>query len=143
MEDLPAANQSLWPTQIGFDKFYGFFGGETDQFQPVLIDGNTRIKTPRKENYHFTTDMTDQTIQWLNMQHSYNADKPFFAYYAPGAAHAPHQGQKNGLISLKASSQWGGISFVRRLLKDKRLQALFQKTPSYRQCQSVCLAGIL
>ncbi|NMU53174.1 sulfatase-like hydrolase/transferase, partial [Vibrio parahaemolyticus] len=88
-ETGPAGNQTLWPSEVGFDKFYGFFGGETDQFQPVLIDGNTRIKTPRKKNYHFTADMTDQTIKWLNLQHSYNADQPFFAYYAPGAAHAP------------------------------------------------------
>ncbi|ENP7383868.1 arylsulfatase [Vibrio parahaemolyticus] len=106
-ETGPAANQGLWPTQIGFDKFYGFFGGETDQFQPVLIDGNTRIKTPRKKNYHFTTDMTDQTIQWLNMQHSYNSDKPFFAYYAPGAAHAPHQAPKEWIDKFKGKFSMG------------------------------------
>lgn len=106
-ETGPAANQSLWPSQIGFEKFYGFFGGETDQFQPVLIDGNTRIKTPRKENYHFTTDMTDQTIQWLNLQQSYNADKPFFVYYAPGAAHAPHQAPKEWIDKFKGKFSMG------------------------------------
>ncbi len=106
-ETGPAANQSLWPSQIGFEKFYGFFGGETDQFQPVLIDGNTRIKTPRKEHYHFTTDMTDQTIQWLNLQHSYNADKPFFTYYAPGAVHAPHQAPKEWIDKFKGKFSMG------------------------------------
>ncbi len=106
-ETGPAANQSLWPSQIGFEKFYGFFGGETDQFQPVLIDGNTRIKTPREENYHFTTDMTDQTIQWLNLQHSYNADKPFFTYYAPGAVHAPHQAPKEWIDKFKGKFAMG------------------------------------
>lgn len=79
-ETGPAGDQTLWPGQVGFDKFYGFFGGETDQFQPVLVDGVTRIKTPREEGYHFTTDMTDQTIQWLNLQKSFNPDKPFFIY---------------------------------------------------------------
>ncbi|MFV0447609.1 MAG: sulfatase-like hydrolase/transferase [Vibrio sp.] len=106
-ETGPAANQSLWPTQIGFDRFYGFFGGETDQFQPVLVDGNTRIKTPRKKNYHFTADMTDQTIQWLNLQHSYNTDKPFFTYYAPGAVHAPHQAPREWIDKFKGKFSMG------------------------------------
>ncbi|EOK5720931.1 TPA: sulfatase-like hydrolase/transferase [Vibrio parahaemolyticus] len=106
-ETGPAGDQTLWPKQVGFDKFYGFFGGETDQFQPVLIDGNTRIKTPRKENYHFTADMTDKTIEWLNLEHSYNSDKPFFAYYAPGAAHAPHQAPREWIDKFKGKFSMG------------------------------------
>jgi arylsulfatase len=106
-ETGPAGNQTLWPGQVGFDKFYGFFGGETDQFQPVLVDGMTRIKTPRQEGYHFTTDMTDQTIQWLNLQKSYNADKPFFIYFAPGAAHAPHQAPREWIDRYKGKFSMG------------------------------------
>ena len=103
----PAGDQTLWPGQVGFEKFYGFFGGETDQFQPVLVDGVTRIKTPRTEGYHFTTDMTDQTIDWLNLQHSYNADKPFFVYFAPGAVHAPHQAPKEWIDKYKGKFDMG------------------------------------
>lgn len=103
----PAGAQDVWPTQIGFEKFYGFFGGETDQFQPVLVDGVTRIKTPRTKDYHFTTDMTNKTIDWLNLMHSYNADKPFFAYYAPGAVHAPHQAPKEWIDKYKGKFSMG------------------------------------
>ncbi|MCO6043465.1 sulfatase-like hydrolase/transferase [Aeoliella sp. ICT_H6.2] len=91
----------------GLRQVYGFFGGETDQFQPVLVDGMTRIKTPREEGYHFTTDMTDQTIQWLNLQKSYNPDKPFFIYYAPGAVHAPHQAPREWIDRFKGKFSMG------------------------------------
>lgn len=79
-----------WPTQSGFDKFYGFIGGETNQWAPAIFDGVTRIETPNDPNYHFTTDMTNQAMQWVSAQQSLTPDKPFFIYFAPGATHAPH-----------------------------------------------------
>ncbi len=106
-ESGPAGNQRLWPTSIGFEKFYGFFGGETDQFQPVLVDGITRIPTPRTENYHFTTDMTNKAIEWMKLQKSYNPEKPFFTYYAPGAVHAPHQAPKEWIDKYKGKFSEG------------------------------------
>ncbi len=79
-----------WPTQQGFDKFYGFLGGETDQWYPLVYDGVTRVSPPKSKNYHFTTDMTNQAINWVKAQQSLTPDKPFFVYYATGAVHAPH-----------------------------------------------------
>jgi len=79
-----------WPTHQGFDKFYGFIGGETDQWYPLVYDGVTRVSPPKMENYHFTTDMTNQAIGWVKAQQSMTPDKPFFMYYATGAVHAPH-----------------------------------------------------
>ena len=79
-----------WPTQQGFDKFYGFIGGETDQWAPLIYDGVKKVNPPEKENYHFTEDMTDQAVNWMKAQQSMTPDKPFFMYYAPGATHAPH-----------------------------------------------------
>jgi len=79
-----------WPTRSGFDKFYGFFGGETDQWNPTIYDGMTRIPTPHTPGYNFMTDMTDQAISWMKFQKSLTPDKPFFMYFAPGATHAPH-----------------------------------------------------
>jgi arylsulfatase len=79
-----------WPTRSGFDKFYGFFGGETDQWNPTIYDGMTRIPTPQYEGYNFMTDMTDQAISWMKFQKALTPDKPFFMYFAPGATHAPH-----------------------------------------------------
>ena len=79
-----------WPTHQGFDKFYGFIGGETDQWYPLIYDGVTRVAPPKMENYHFTTDMTNQAINWVKAQQALTPDKPFFMYYATGAVHAPH-----------------------------------------------------
>ena len=79
-----------WPTRSGFDKFYGFFGGETDQWNPTIYDGMARIPTPHRPGYNFMTDMADQAISWVKFQKSLTPDKPFFMYFAPGATHAPH-----------------------------------------------------
>ena len=79
-----------WPTHQGFDKFYGFIGGETDQWAPLIYDGLKKVNPPKKENYHFTDDMTDQAINWMKAQQSMTPDKPFFMYFATGATHAPH-----------------------------------------------------
>ncbi len=79
-----------WPTHQGFDKFYGFIGGETDQWSPLIFDGVVRINPPLKEGYHFTEDMTDQAINWIKAQQSLTPNKPFFTYFATGATHAPH-----------------------------------------------------
>lgn len=79
-----------WPTHSGFDKFYGFIGGETNQWAPAIFDGVTRIEHAKTPNYHFTTDMTDQAIRWVQAQHTLTPHRPFFVYFAPGATHAPH-----------------------------------------------------
>jgi arylsulfatase len=79
-----------WPTGQGFDKFYGFIGGETNQWAPFIYDGVHQVELPPDPNYHFLTDMTDQTVAWIRYQQALTPDKPFFAYYAPGATHAPH-----------------------------------------------------
>lgn len=79
-----------WPTHQGFDKFYGFMGGETNQWAPYIIDGVTPVEHPKDPDYHFMTDMTDQAIKWVGHQQAMTPDKPFFVYFAPGAVHAPH-----------------------------------------------------
>ncbi len=79
-----------WPTRSGFDKFYGFIGGETNQWAPAIYDGVVRVEHERTPGYHFTTDMTNQAIAWARFQKSMTPDKPFYMYFAPGATHAPH-----------------------------------------------------
>ena len=79
-----------WPTHSGFDKFYGFIGGETNQWAPLLFDGVARVEPPDEEGYHLTTDLADQAIAWTRAQHAMTPDKPFFVYFATGATHAPH-----------------------------------------------------
>jgi len=79
-----------WPTHQGFDKFYGFLGGETNQWAPFIYDGVHQVELPDDPNYHFLTDMTDQSVAWVKYQKALTPDRPFFVYYAPGAVHAPH-----------------------------------------------------
>ena len=83
-----------WPSHQGFDKFYGFIGGETDQWAPLIYDGLKKVNPPKMENYHFTTDMTNQAMNWVKAQQSMTPDKPFFIYFATGAVHAPHHVSK-------------------------------------------------
>ncbi|MBO9202054.1 MULTISPECIES: arylsulfatase [Niastella] len=89
----PAGPFDQWPTGGGgFEYFYGFIGGEAHQWYPSLYEGTTPIevkKTP-EEGYHFMADMTDKAIGWIGQQKALIPDKPFFIYFAPGAAHAPH-----------------------------------------------------
>ena len=82
-----------WPLGKGFERFYGFLAGETDQYRPDLIDDNHQVPVPRTpdEGYHLTEDLADHAIGYLKDLRAYSADKPFFLYVAPGACHAPHQ----------------------------------------------------
>ena len=79
-----------WPTRQGFDKFYGFIGGEANQWAPFLYDGVAQVELPQDPNYHLMTDMTDKAVAWIRYQKALTPDKPLFVYFAPGATHAPH-----------------------------------------------------
>ncbi|MFE5672867.1 arylsulfatase [Agromyces sp. NPDC056523] len=82
-----------WPTGGGgMEHFYGFIGGETNQYYPSLYQGTTPVEPPRtpEEGYHLTEDLADHAVDWLRTQHSLAGDRPFFLYFAPGATHAPH-----------------------------------------------------
>jgi arylsulfatase A-like enzyme len=91
-ETSPMGPFHAWPTGSGFEYFYGFIGGEAHQYYPAIYEGTIPVepeKTP-EEGYHFMEDMTDKAIKWVRQQKALMGDKPFFAYFAPGATHAPH-----------------------------------------------------
>ncbi|MFM8442724.1 MAG: arylsulfatase [Methylococcus sp.] len=96
-----------WPTRSGFDKFYGFIGGETNQWAPLIYDGLTRIERPKTPGYHFMQDMTDQAIDWVHFQQALTPDKPFFMYFAPGATHAPHHVPQEWIAKFKGQFDQG------------------------------------
>src|SRR6266849_6172476 len=96
-----------WPTRSGFDKFYGFIGGETNQWAPLLYDGMNQVEPSHDPNYHFMTDMTNQAIDWMQYQKSLTPDKPFFIYFAPGATHAPHHVPKQWVDKYKGKFDQG------------------------------------
>ena len=99
--------QDRWPTRSGFEKFYGFIGGETNQWAPLVYDGITIVDSSEDPNYHFTTDMTNQAISWVRFQQALSPDKPFFMYYAPGATHAPHHVSKEWIEKYKGKFDQG------------------------------------
>ncbi|NKS53706.1 sulfatase-like hydrolase/transferase [Rhodococcus hoagii] len=92
-ETSPVGPFDRWPSPgNGFEYFYGFLGGETDQWYPTLHEGTGRVEpwgTP-EEGYHLTEDLADKAIAWVRQQKVLTPDKPFFLYFAPGATHAPH-----------------------------------------------------
>jgi arylsulfatase A-like enzyme len=99
-----------WPTGGGgFEYFYGFIGGETNQWDPGIYEGTIPIEPPKtaEEGYHFTEDMTDKAISWVRQQKALMGDKPFFMYFAPGACHAPHHVPKEWADKYKGKFDQG------------------------------------
>ncbi len=96
-----------WPTHQGFDKFYGFIGGETNQWAPFLYDGVTQVELADDPSYHFMTDMADKAIAWVKFQKAITPEKPFFVYFAPGATHAPHHVPADWIAKWKGKFDQG------------------------------------
>jgi len=92
-EEDAAASKRTWPLDRGFERFYGFMGGETNQWYPDLMYDNHPIDPPKtpEEGYHLTEDLTDKAIEFIRDAKQIAPEKPFFMYFAPGCAHAPHQ----------------------------------------------------
>ncbi len=100
----PVGPFDAWPTGGGgFEHFYGFLGGETNQFAPALYEGTTPIEHDASEDYHFTEDMTDKAIAWVRQSSALAPDRPFFLYFAPGATHAPHH------VPLEWAEKYRGV----------------------------------
>ena len=113
-ETSPMGPFDAWPTGGGgFEHFYGFIGGETNQYAPAIYDGTCRSSPTARpeEGYHFTEDMTDHAIDWVRQQKALMPDKPFFVYFAPGATHAPAPrpdgvvGQVQGAVRRRAGTR--------------------------------------
>ena len=91
-EVSPVGPFHQWPTGSGFEYFYGFVGGEANQYHPGLYEGTTAVEPPKtpEEGYTLNEDLADRAITWVRQQKALAPDKPFFMYYVPGATHAPH-----------------------------------------------------
>ncbi|MCB1130782.1 MAG: arylsulfatase [Verrucomicrobiae bacterium] len=98
----------LWPVGLGFEYFYGFVGGDTNQWSPALVENTRPIEPPANDpDYHFDNDMANHCIRWIQMQKAVAPEKPFFAYYAPGTAHAPHHAPKEWIEKFKGKFDQG------------------------------------
>ncbi|MGB5481164.1 MAG: arylsulfatase, partial [Eudoraea sp.] len=89
-EISPSGPMTRWPNGQGFDEFYGFMGGETNQWSPGLFHNQNQVEPSSDPDYHFMNDMATKSIEWMRFQQALTPDKPFFVYFAPGAVHAPH-----------------------------------------------------
>ncbi|MCC6428674.1 MAG: arylsulfatase [Phycisphaerales bacterium] len=106
-EVSPSGPTSRWPTRSGFDHFYGFIGGESNQWAPAVFENLNRVEVPNDPDYHLMTDMTDRAIRWASSQKSLTPDRPFFIYFAPGATHAPHHAPKEWIAKYKGKFDQG------------------------------------
>jgi arylsulfatase len=116
-----------WPTNSGYDKFYGFIGGETNQWDPVIYDGVTKVSREENPDYHFTTDMTNNAIEWIKFQHAMTPDKPFMVYYAPGATHAPHHVPKEWIEKYKGKFDAGWLKLREETFERQKAMGIIPK----------------
>lgn len=97
-----------WPVGMGFEYFYGFLGGESDQWTPYLFRNTTQIfPWVGKPGYNLTTDMADEAVSYLNQMNAAGPDKPFLLYYVPGGSHSPHQPTKEWIEKFKGKFDMG------------------------------------
>lgn len=109
-ETSPMGPFDHWPAGGGgFEYFYGFIGGENNQWDPALYEGLTPIEPPAtpEEGYHLTEDLADHAVNWIRQQKALMPDKPFFVYFAPGATHAPHHVPKEWIEKYKGKFAHG------------------------------------
>ena len=98
----------LWPTGLGFEYFYGFIGGDTNQWHPAIFEGTKPIEPPHDdEDYFFEKDMADKAIERIRLLNAMAPQKPFFVYYAPGTAHAPHHAPEEWIAKFKGQFDQG------------------------------------
>lgn len=106
-ESSPAGPFDRWPLRQGFEHFYGFLPAEVDQFAPALVQDSSPVPTPLKPNYHVTEDLADRAIAWMQRHRSIAPTRPFFTYFATGAAHAPLQVPRNWIDRFRGQFDQG------------------------------------
>ncbi len=121
-EVSPGGPFHQWPTGSGFEYFYGFVGGEANQYYPGLYEGTTAVEPPKSpgEGYTLTEDLADHAITWMRQQKALTPDKPFFMYFAPGATHAPHHVSKEWSDKYKGKFDDGWDVLREKTLKQQK-----------------------
>ncbi|WP_249522046.1 arylsulfatase [Microbacterium sp. ER1] len=109
-EDIaPGGSRSMWPLQLGFDRFYGFLGGETNNWYPDLVEDNHFIEQPYRpeDGYHLSKDLADQALAMIRNQQASNPSKPWYMWFCPGANHAPHHAPQEYIDKYKGAFDGG------------------------------------
>ncbi len=104
-----ASSRATWPLGRGFDRWYGFHGGETHQFVPALYHDSHSVRPPREmeDDYHLTTDLTNRAVEFIRDLRAVDADRPFFLYFAAGACHSPHQAPREWIDRYRGAFDSG------------------------------------
>lgn len=99
----PGGSRASWPTQMGFDRFYGFIGGETNNWYPDLVEDNHFVEPPYgpEDGYHLSKDLADKALSMIQNQQATNPSKPWYLWFNPGANHAPHHAPKEYIDKYK------------------------------------------
>jgi arylsulfatase len=126
-EGTPAGPYHRWPVGRGFERFYGFLAGETNQWFPDLVYDNHSVPQPKsfEEGYHLTEDLTDKAIQFILDAHVNAPDKPFFLYHATGAAHAPHQVAPEWIEKYKGKFDMGWDAYREMVFANQKKLGIF------------------
>jgi arylsulfatase len=124
-----------WPLGRGFERYYGFLGGDTNQYYPDLVADNHQVVPPKtpEEGYHLTEDLVDHAIEFIADAKQVAPDKPFFMYFCPGAVHAPHHVPKAWPTSTRGSSTTAGMRIARRCSSGRSNSACSLPARVYRR----------
>ena len=131
-----------WPTEVGFEYFYGFLAGEASQYDPNLVRNTTIVSPPKspEEGYHLSEDLADDAINWLNKHKAFQPDKPFYMYWASGAIHGPHHIMKEWADKYKGKFDDGWDAYRERVFKRAKEKGWIpdnaQLTPRHPTMQS-------
>ena len=126
-EISPSGPMTRWPNYQGFDEFYGFLGGETNQWSPAVWHNLNRVETPDDPSYHFMNDMATKSIEWMRFQQALTPDKPFFVYFAPGAVHAPHHVPAEYIAKQKGKFDKGWDVIRERIYEQQKAKGIIPK----------------
>jgi arylsulfatase len=132
-----------WPLGRGFERYYGFLGGETNQWYPELVYDNHAIEQPKspEEGYHLSIDLADKAIEFIQDAHVNAPDKPFFLYYATGCGHAPHHVPKEWADRYKGKFDMGWDEY-RKIVHRRQLEmGIIPRARSYRRTTRTCPPG--
>ncbi len=120
-QESAAGPFDLWPNALGFDYFYGFLGGEADQFHPVLYRNTARVNLSHSgPGYILDHDLANQAIRWIHDQKGADPGRPFFVYYAPGSTHSPHQAPAKWIARFRGRFDMGWDALRRQIYERQR-----------------------
>ena len=128
-EQNPAGPFDHWPSGYGFDYFYGFMGGNSSQWEPLMFENHTPVPRSTDPNYHMEADLADRSVNWVKAQQAIDPNRPYFLYVAPGGTHSPHHVSKEWIDKFKGKFDAGWDVYRQQTLeRQKKLGVVPENT---------------